>query len=259
MMAKKISVHSSVFLSPPNSEEFLPSGKVASRIKEDEKAIPFDLDDGFSTIHHFPKLDILVECSKHNLVNVVISKIFNELSEIELLRVSHVNQEWRRIVRTSCMKSGRRLSRFIKKSKANFIGDKENSVLGKKHLAPPAVLLTPLSTPTPLTQRNDKVQDATPINSTSSNVTVQPSSSTYKQCPDCQSPARTTFKQVGHCTNCDKDFCIRCLFTNNKHSPTCQMVGGTGVSGNMTRKLDQKPSKRYSIGSSGNKARLKRL
>ena len=81
-------VLSSVFLSPPNSEEFIPSGKATSRVNKDEEVIPFDLDDDIPSKSRYSKtkLDILVECSKYNLVNVVVSKILNELSEKELLR-----------------------------------------------------------------------------------------------------------------------------------------------------------------------------
>ena len=137
----------------------------------------------------------------------------------------------------------------------------ENSLVGVKSLVTSPVTLKNMSTPipAPLGQKNDKVNVLTPADEKTPIVSVKASSSNYKQCPGCQSPARTTFKQVGHCTKCKKDFCIRCFYPNSEHSPTCKVVGGSGVSGNMTRKLDQKTPKRYSLGSSGNKARLKRL
>ena len=142
-----------------------------------------------------------------------------------------------------------------------FSFKQENSSISAKLLvSSQTTFKTPSTpTPTPLGQKNDKVNLLTPADEKTPTVSVQAGSSHYKQCPCCQSPARTTFKQVGHCTKCNKDFCIRCFYPNSEHSPTCKVVGGSGVSGNMTRKLEQKTPKRYSIGSSGNKARLKRL
>ena len=127
-----------------------------------------------------------------------------------------------------------------------------------------SITLTPIQTPTPLSQHNvvdEKSLTAAEVCKEEKTPTlVQPTSSNFRQCPGCQSPARTTFQQIGHCNKCKNDFCIHCFYTNNKHSPTCQLVGGSGVSGSMTRKLDKGgSSKRYSIGSTSNKARLKRL
>lgn len=79
----------------------------------------------------------------------------------------------------------------------------------------------------------------------------------YKHCPTCQSPARTAFRQTGHCTKCNQDFCIHCFYTKEKHSPTCQIVGGSGVTGS-PRKLTSN-NRRYSLGSKENRTRLKRL
>jgi len=126
-----------------------------------------------------------------------------------------------------------------------------------------SITLTPIQTPTPLSQHNvldEKSVTTKRCNEEKTPTVVQPASSNFRHCPGCQSPARTTFQQIGHCNKCNNDFCIHCFYTNNKHSPTCQLVGGSGVSGSITRKLDKgNSSKRYSIGSSNNKARLKRL
>lgn len=144
------------------------------------------------------------------------------------------------------------------KCSINYFCFQENILGDVKSLVTSSSTFKTLSTPipAPLSEKNDKLNILTPEEKT---PIVQASSSKYKQCPECQSPARTTFKQVCHCTKCNKDFCTRCFYPNNGHSPTCVMVGGSGVSGNITRKLDQKTPKKYSIGSSGNKARLKRL
>ena len=80
----------------------------------------------------------------------------------------------------------------------------------------------------------------------------------YKQCPECQSPAKISYQRVGHCTKCNTDFCIHCFYLKEKHSPTCQVVGGSGTVGS-PRKLINSLSHRYSMNAKENKNRLKRL
>ena len=76
-------VESSVFLSPPLSEESTISNKIISRIRRYDDIIPFNLDE---EDYNGSKCDILKESSKLNLVKVVISKILDQLSEKDLLR-----------------------------------------------------------------------------------------------------------------------------------------------------------------------------
>lgn len=76
-------VESSVFLSPPFSEEL--TSKVISRKSKYDKIIPFNINEEENDVS---KCDILTQSSKLNLVKVVISKILDGLSEKELLRYS---------------------------------------------------------------------------------------------------------------------------------------------------------------------------
>lgn len=113
----------------------------------------------------------------------------------------------------------------------------------------------PLAIGTPLQQRNERIEISESGPSTS--IINRDSKSSYRHCPVCHTPSRTTFKQIGHCKKCDQDFCIHCFYTNCNHSPTCVVIGGSGVSGS-PRRLDTRNSRRSSS-SKESKARLKRL
>ena len=139
--------------------------------------------------------------------------------------------------------------------------DKKPSITSVITTSVPAISRTPLSS----NYSNIKIinTDQVSLNTTNTNIfvtpepSIKPSKDLYRQCPECQSPARTTFKQIGHCTKCDQDFCLHCFYKNSQHSPTCQVVGGSGVSSS-PHKLSSQP-RRFSLGSSSNKSRLKRL
>ena len=77
-------VEGSVFLSPPLSEECAISHRAISRIRTTDDRIPFTLDD--EDDHDNSKCDILAESSKKNLLETVILKILDRLSDKDLLR-----------------------------------------------------------------------------------------------------------------------------------------------------------------------------
>lgn len=124
----------------------------------------------------------------------------------------------------------------------------------------PSNFSMPSEVRTPLSFKTINIIATPEINNDNDNLFLTPTplstSSSYRQCPECQSPARTTFKQTGHCMKCNHDFCLHCFYTKD-HSPTCQSIGGTGITSS-PYKISSK-SRRYSVGSKNNKARLKRL
>jgi len=245
------------FLTPPSSEEYLLPNKCISRVNQSQnlEKPTFKLnDDEVELFDMSTKIDILNECYQKSLVGTVCCKILNRLTEKELLRASHVNKTWRNIIRYEDMKSGRRLSRYIRKMKSTHIREKENK-----------------GSPKLLSNKDRKENISTPLLDTSNickerlekeelfitpQCTPVSSNDSYKHCPQCQSPAKTS-KLCGFCSKCNDKFCTYCFYTNDKHSPTCRVVGGSGVTCS-PRKLST-ATRRYSIGSKENKSRLKRI
>lgn len=249
----------SVFLTPPFSDECPCPNKAISRIDSciDKPIFSLAEEDDLEDVNC--KIDILNNLYKQSLVNTVCYKIFEHLSDMDLVRASHVSKSWKMITRYMDIKAGRRVSRFLKKKNKIYLLNKENVSSQKKSF------LIPLDR-TPLSSAPDNVPLLPNIPkelsmSETDNIFITPVSSSskelYKQCPVCQSPARTTYRQTGHCTKCNQDFCLHCFYTKSNHSPTCQVIGGSGVTCS-PRKLSTS-SRRYSMSSKENRSRLKRL
>ena len=128
----------------------------------------------------------------------------------------------------------------------------------KEHTIPSSIR-TPLSSTSenvPINTSLSKVYEQTD-NIFKTPVPVSKTKEVYSQCPECQSPARTTFKKAGYCKRCNHDFCIHCFYLKNTHSPTCQVVGGPGVTCSPRKATNS--NRRQSVGSKESKSRLKRL
>jgi len=200
------------------------------------------------------KVDILKELYQKTMVGTVCVNILNRLSKKDLLRASHVSRTWHKLIRYEDMRSGRIVSRFVRKMKAEYLIEKEN----KCRLSPKSSPCSSVHLSTPLTDTSNISRQKlyTKAETPASTPRRVSSKDLYQQCPQCQSPAKTT-KQCAFCSKCNDTFCTHCFYTNNRHSPTCHVVGGRGITCS-PNKLSS-TGRRYSIGSKENKARLKRI
>lgn len=251
------------YLTPPSSTDTSLT-KVRCRIRKTSDSVVvchrgranFDRDEVKSTIRDiFQKVDILKELYKKSMIGTVCRNILNRLSERDLLRASHVSQTWHTIIRFEDLRSGRIVSRFVRKLKAEYLLEKENrSSASTKNQGNLGAQATPLKDSSNTSREKSCAGFETPV-STPRRTRID-SKESYQQCPQCRSPAKTT-KQCAFCAKCNDTFCTYCFYSNNRHSPTCHVIGGRGITCSPNKLSNS--SRRYSIGSKENKARLKRI
>eukprot|EP00794_Sanderia_malayensis_P012328 gene12328-13601_t len=250
--------NSSVFFTPPYSNEGHSSAsKCAPSAKIDGK-IPFDLSIGLED-EFKDRYDILRGLGDKQLHFTVCSEIFKYLDDVSLCRASHVSKTWRNIICVKNSESKTRVRTFLSKQKEllKSIG-KENVGLQKRLRTNDAALCILENTP-PEEIINPKLIKTNTGFAKSGNLIGK---ETFRPCPNCSSPAKIN-KEINsaHCSSCCDQFCLNC-FRKWNHEHKCELCTNSKTlqSSSPLRSSPKKgKQKKHLSGTKLSKNRLRRL